>query len=300
VTEVSPATLHYKRKNANTCQAHNLKVEIDVWTKVRSLSSGGLRTSSRMPRSNSVVCRHRLSEAERGLPPCSGNTDTLIQRLPPALSATRAVVKRVAPSFAKTRIAASRMAATSSVERACLGCFLEENWPFRRSVMVVAENANSEPDELVAFYSNLDESTFKPETDMTTPTATLCINTLNTAPLAPLRSLVRRSRCGVAGDKPRDGPSLRRAGSNDAEQDRYLNFWGRLKDFPLAVSRETGVLLYMLARSCHARTIVEFGTSFGVSTLHRAAALRDNGGGRLTTTEFELSKVARARENLAV
>lgn len=44
--------------------------------------------------------------------------------------------------------------------------------------------------------------------------------------------------------------------------------------------------------------IVEFGTSFGISTLHLAAALRDNGGGRLITTEFEPSKVARARGNL--
>jgi predicted O-methyltransferase YrrM len=33
-------------------------------------------------------------------------------------------------------------------------------------------------------------------------------------------------------------------------------------------------LLYMLARSTGARTIVEFGTSFGISTLHLAAALR--------------------------
>jgi predicted O-methyltransferase YrrM len=42
----------------------------------------------------------------------------------------------------------------------------------------------------------------------------------------------------------------------------------------------------MLARSSRARTIVEFGTSFGVSTLHLAAALRDNGGGRLIGTEL--------------
>ena len=54
----------------------------------------------------------------------------------------------------------------------------------------------------------------------------------------------------------------------------------------------------MLARSSGARTIVEFGTSFGISTLHLAAALRDNGGGRLITTEFEPSKAARARDNL--
>jgi predicted O-methyltransferase YrrM len=78
----------------------------------------------------------------------------------------------------------------------------------------------------------------------------------------------------------------------------YRDFYGRLKDLPLPVSRETGALLYMLARGCGARTIVEFGTSFGISTLHLAAALRDNGGGRLITSEFEPSKVARARHNL--
>lgn len=43
---------------------------------------------------------------------------------------------------------------------------------------------------------------------------------------------------------------------------------------------------------------MEFGTSFGVSTLHLAAALRDNGGGRVISTEFEPTKVARARANL--
>ena len=78
----------------------------------------------------------------------------------------------------------------------------------------------------------------------------------------------------------------------------YLDFYGRLKNAPLAISRETGTLLYMLARSSGARTIVEFGTSFGISTLHLAAALRDNGGGRLITSEFEPSKVTRARANL--
>ncbi|RZM89246.1 methyltransferase [Bradyrhizobium genosp. SA-3] len=79
----------------------------------------------------------------------------------------------------------------------------------------------------------------------------------------------------------------------------YRDLYGRLKDAPLAVSRETGSLLYMLARSSRARTIVEFGTSFGISTLHLAAALRDNGGGRLITSEFEPSKAARARDNLS-
>lgn len=78
----------------------------------------------------------------------------------------------------------------------------------------------------------------------------------------------------------------------------YLNLYHRLKDVPLPVSRQTGELLYMLARGCKARNIVEFGTSFGISTLYLAAALRDNGGGHLITSEFEPSKVARARDHL--
>jgi predicted O-methyltransferase YrrM len=75
----------------------------------------------------------------------------------------------------------------------------------------------------------------------------------------------------------------------------YHSLYSALKDEALAVSRETGTLLYMLARATRARTIVEFGTSFGLSTLHLAAALRDNGGGQLITSEFEPSKAARAR-----
>jgi predicted O-methyltransferase YrrM len=55
----------------------------------------------------------------------------------------------------------------------------------------------------------------------------------------------------------------------------------------------------MLARSSRAHSIIEFGTSFGLSTLHLAAALRDNGGGRLIGTEFEATKVAQARANIA-
>jgi predicted O-methyltransferase YrrM len=82
-----------------------------------------------------------------------------------------------------------------------------------------------------------------------------------------------------------------------ASKTDYRDFYERMKNAHLAVSRETGFLLYMLARSSRARTIVEFGTSFGISTLHLAAALRDNGGGRLITSEFEPSKAAHAREN---
>lgn len=78
----------------------------------------------------------------------------------------------------------------------------------------------------------------------------------------------------------------------------YRDIYADLKDAAIPVSRETGLLLYMLARNAKANVIVEFGTSFGISTLHLAAALRDNGGGLLVTTEFEASKMQRARENL--
>ena len=78
----------------------------------------------------------------------------------------------------------------------------------------------------------------------------------------------------------------------------YRALYSRMKDVHLAVSRETGTMLYMLARAIRARVIVEFGTSFGISTLQLAAALKDNGGGHLIGTEFEPSKVVHARQNL--
>jgi predicted O-methyltransferase YrrM len=39
---------------------------------------------------------------------------------------------------------------------------------------------------------------------------------------------------------------------------------------------------------------VEFGTSFGISTLHLAAAVRDNGTGRVITTELSAAKARAA------
>lgn len=127
------------------------------------------------------------------------------------------------------------------------------------------------------------------------------MTTLTSAPVAPLLDRLfaeadetsATTRAAAFRDIP--AAELARLRSSRTE---YRDFYGRLKDVPLAVSRETGTLLYMLARAAKARNIVEFGTSFGISTLHLAAALRDNGGGSLITTEFEPSKVGRARDNL--
>lgn len=131
------------------------------------------------------------------------------------------------------------------------------------------------------------------------------MNTLTTAPVAPL--LDRLFALDAAADPSTDPSTAEYFASLTADErarlvrsrDDYLGFYGRMKDVPLAVSRETGSLLHMLARSTRATAIVEFGTSFGLSTICLAAALRDNGGGRLITSEFEPSKVARARANLA-
>jgi predicted O-methyltransferase YrrM len=71
-----------------------------------------------------------------------------------------------------------------------------------------------------------------------------------------------------------------------------------LKDAYLPVPRDVGRLLYMLARTYPCKTIVEFGTSFAISTIYLAAAARDNGGGKVVATELHAEKALHAAENL--
>jgi predicted O-methyltransferase YrrM len=72
----------------------------------------------------------------------------------------------------------------------------------------------------------------------------------------------------------------------------------RFKDVYIPLSRPQGKLLYLVARSLDAHRIVEFGTSFGISTLYAAAAARDNGNGRVIGSELEPNKRAKAVEHL--
>jgi predicted O-methyltransferase YrrM len=78
----------------------------------------------------------------------------------------------------------------------------------------------------------------------------------------------------------------------------YRSLYRQANDLFLPVSRETGKLLYLLARATKASSIIEFGTSFGLSTLHLAAAIKDNGGGRVIGTDLEETKLARAERHL--
>jgi predicted O-methyltransferase YrrM len=83
------------------------------------------------------------------------------------------------------------------------------------------------------------------------------------------------------------------------KQDTVQEESDRIKDLFVALSPKQGTLAYMIARSIGARRIVEFGTSFGISTLYLAAAVRDNGGGSVIGTELQPTKAERARVHLA-
>src|SRR6185503_19099255 len=67
----------------------------------------------------------------------------------------------------------------------------------------------------------------------------------------------------------------------------------------IPVSADAGRWLYVLARGAAPGTIVEFGTSFGISTIYLAAAVRDRGTGRVITTELHPGKAERARGYIA-
>ena len=72
-----------------------------------------------------------------------------------------------------------------------------------------------------------------------------------------------------------------------------------LQDALLPVSQDAGRFLYGVTRSMSAKRVVEFGTSFGVSTIYFAAALKDNGGGIVIGSELESGKVTKANRHLA-
>jgi predicted O-methyltransferase YrrM len=80
--------------------------------------------------------------------------------------------------------------------------------------------------------------------------------------------------------------------SNDGRLSRNM------RSVYIPVSRSQGQMLYLVARAIDARRIVEFGTSFGISTLYLAAAVKDAGGGGVVGSELEPSKHARAVEHL--
>ena len=134
------------------------------------------------------------------------------------------------------------------------------------------------------------------------------MNTLNSARVAQLLTQLHRDA------EAADGPffktmmdRLEASGSTIADAATQMIADGRADysavynshaEHFLSVSPDYGRFLYAMARACKATRIVEFGTSMGISTLYLAAALRDNGGGRLIGSELEPAKAARARAHI--
>jgi predicted O-methyltransferase YrrM len=71
-----------------------------------------------------------------------------------------------------------------------------------------------------------------------------------------------------------------------------------LADIYMPISAAGGALLYSLVRAARPTTVVEFGTSYAISTIYLAAAVADNGEGQVLTTELSASKIASAQANL--
>jgi len=71
-----------------------------------------------------------------------------------------------------------------------------------------------------------------------------------------------------------------------------------LADIYMPISAAGGQLLYALVRASRPESVVEFGTSFGISTIYLAAGVADNGVGHVHSTEMSAAKIAAARANL--
>ena len=122
------------------------------------------------------------------------------------------------------------------------------------------------------------------------------INMANTLRTNQVRTVLNRLFTAAAHDD--ETPRWRKPGLSwetataqeraDASESTYMS-----------ISPQGGDLLYVLVRAKRPNTVVEFGTSYGISTICLAAAVADNGTGRVVSTELSTAKVVAARANLA-
>ncbi|HKV00320.1 MAG TPA: class I SAM-dependent methyltransferase [Vineibacter sp.] len=75
----------------------------------------------------------------------------------------------------------------------------------------------------------------------------------------------------------------------DADANRFM------ADKMVALEPIKAEFCWLMCRALRARRVVEVGTSFGVSTLYLADAVRANGGGTVIGTEYEPAKAAVAQ-----
>jgi predicted O-methyltransferase YrrM len=91
---------------------------------------------------------------------------------------------------------------------------------------------------------------------------------------------------------------LEALGRSSLLSDEFFNSF--MRDKSVALERDKSQLCYLLVRATGAKTVVEVGSSFGVSTIYLAAGVRDNShneGGVVIATENEPAKIVKAKEN---
>jgi len=118
----------------------------------------------------------------------------------------------------------------------------------------------------------------------------------NTLDTAPVRALLDRLFTAAALQEDRPSPWPAGLSFADATPQERAD---TLDTAYLPISAQGGNLLYALVRACRPDTIVEFGTSYGISTMYLAAAATDNVRGHVLSTELSRTKVAAAQANLA-
>ena len=115
-----------------------------------------------------------------------------------------------------------------------------------------------------------------------------------------LEALIERLQASSHAQEP-DAPAYyqRRADAGRADWSMDAEDHAFYADKLVALEEPKAEFCYGLCRAIGARRIVELGTSFGVSTMYLAAAVRDNGGGVVVGTEHEAAKARAARANFA-
>lgn len=120
-------------------------------------------------------------------------------------------------------------------------------------------------------------------------------STLDREPVAGLLEAMYRDAV-----EQQNRPDRPRAPQRDADEpfttEAAAALSAEMADLYLPISPVAGRLLYSLIRAARPATVVEFGMSFGISTLHLAAAVRDNGTGHVYTTELTQKKIDAGRQ----
>lgn len=113
-----------------------------------------------------------------------------------------------------------------------------------------------------------------------------------------VKSVLQREHALAKGDEAKMAevrPAIEQAKREQPGFDTYAELYP--KDVYLTIAPEMGRFLTLAAHSIAAHRVVEFGSSFGISSIYLAAAVKARGG-ILIGSEREPNKVERARANL--